>query len=203
NLDASGQAKAQRQFAWGVVRFFNYSTIKGSRKLFSQHNTISMYRNFLKIGWRRLRQEKGYALLNLLGLTLGLSAALCLYAYVRYEHSYDQQWADAERVYRVVETEKDDTGELINSAMTNVQIAPVLQANSAQVETAARLMKWNKYFHAPGTTDYNQATFWYADSTVFEVFPARALSGNLKEALVAPKQVVLTETAARQYYGTT
>lgn len=202
-LADKGMAKAQRQFAWGVVRFFNYSTIKGSRKLFSQHNTISMYRNFFKIGWRRLRQEKGYALINLLGLTLGLSAALCLYAYVRYEHTYDAHIADADRIVRIVEYEPGENDETIHSAQSSVQVAPLLQAKSTAVETAARLISSSQYLHAPGQPAIQESDFWYADSTTFEVFNHQALHGNLQEALVTPNQVVLTETAARRYYGTT
>jgi putative ABC transport system permease protein len=48
-----------------------------------------MFQNFLKIAIRNLTRRKGYAILNVLGLTIGITCCLLIFSYVAYERSYD------------------------------------------------------------------------------------------------------------------
>jgi len=63
-----------------------------------------MWRNYLTVGFRSLTRSRGYAVINLLGLALGLAACLLLLLYVRYETSYDNWLPDYERIYQVQAT---------------------------------------------------------------------------------------------------
>ena len=62
---------------------------------------LEMFRNFLKVALRNLARRKGYALLNVLGLALGITCCLVIFEYVAYERSYDRFEPNADRLYRV------------------------------------------------------------------------------------------------------
>lgn len=61
-----------------------------------------MLTNYLKIAWRNLRKDKFYSLINILGLTIGVTCGLLLLLYVTDELSYDRYQANASRIYRIV-----------------------------------------------------------------------------------------------------
>ena len=69
-----------------------------------------MIKNYLVIAWRNLSKRKGYSLINIGGLAVGVAACLLLYTVVRYELSYDKFNPNYERVYRIVTQDKFSEG---------------------------------------------------------------------------------------------
>src|ERR1700753_1694753 len=66
-----------------------------------------MIKNYLKIAFRNLVRDRSYAILNLLGLSVGLASVMMIVAYVRYELSYDKSYSNHSRVYRLVKEKKN------------------------------------------------------------------------------------------------
>ena len=60
-----------------------------------------MFRSYLKISFRNLIRQKGFSIINLLGLTLGLTVGFTILLYVFSELSYDNFHDNPEQIYRV------------------------------------------------------------------------------------------------------
>ncbi|MEL6535023.1 MAG: ABC transporter permease, partial [Bacteroidota bacterium] len=202
-----GLAKARRQFAGGVLRFFNYSTIRGSGNRSSQQNILSMYRNFLIIALRRLRREKGYATLHLLGLSLGICVALLLGMYIQYEKSYDQFLPQSARTYKLVEA-RTVQGETTQRGVAPYAFAQILPERFPSVENATAI---SGPYHeqqvtvAPQSSDpkhFLEGHVYLADSNFLEVIPFEILEGDPHTALQDPHSVVLTASTAQRFFGT-
>ncbi|MGB3618044.1 MAG: ABC transporter permease, partial [Catalinimonas sp.] len=162
-----------------------------------------MFTSYLLIAWRNLRKQRGYALINVLGLTGGVAACLLIVLYVVHEWSYDRHFAHAERLYRV---ESDITfgGRSMKLAVTSDPVGPYLAENDARVEVAARLRLEGTYFVKPeGQTESVRIDrMAFADSTFFDLFGLSLEAGDPRTALREPNTLVLNATTARQLFGT-
>ena len=76
-----------------------------------------MFKNYFIIALRNFKKDKTYALINLIGLAIGLASVILIFAYVQYELSYDKSYSNSTRVYRL--TSENTTGETQKSVMSN------------------------------------------------------------------------------------
>lgn len=150
-----------------------------------------MFNNYIKIAFRNLRQSPLYGLLNVAGLTLGLTCGLLMAAYVLNELSYDRFHENADRIVLLQQFE--------NSPVTGGKLATDLKQQLAQVEQAVRLKQVKPLITRQGVTAYEE-NFFFADSNAFNVFTLPLVSGNPKTALAEQYGVVLSETMARKYF---
>jgi putative ABC transport system permease protein len=103
-----------------------------------------MIRNFLKIAFRNLVRRKGYAVLNIFGLAIGISCCLAIFEYVAYEKSYDSFQPNADRIFRV--QDEDHEGQLVlNCAAAMPGVAPAMKREFPEVENVCRLFKVELY----------------------------------------------------------
>ncbi len=161
-----------------------------------------MLKNYLKITLRNLRRSKGYAVINILGLAVGMACCLLIARYLQHEQSYDQHHANADRVVRVA---LDATlGEQnVQSAMSAIPLARAMAEEIPEVAQATRL--WHD--RAGAMTVYaDDAQFLennvvFADPNVFDVFTFPLQDGDPATALAEPYTVVLTESMAQKYFG--
>jgi len=163
-----------------------------------------MLKNYLKIALRILRRYKAYSLINIAGLAIGLACCLLILAYVRHELSYDRYHQNTAQIYRVVE-ELDLPGNKIHMAITPAPFAPAMDNDLEEVVHAVRFMSsrnigekvlvrfQDRYFY--------EDKWFYADDAVFDIFTFPLAKGNPKTALKEPLSVVVTEEAARKYFG--
>ncbi len=159
-----------------------------------------MLRNYLKIALRNLKRNKGYAFFNVFGLALGMACCALVYLYVQDELSYDGFHEKAERIYRVNLEAVPSIGMEQPIALTPNIVGPLLTREFAQVEKAVRLNVLG------GIVNYNEKTFEenvfvFADSTFFDIFSFQFVAGDRASVLNRPNTVVLTESAARRYFG--
>lgn len=182
---------SKRKYIWNTLRFLRLRYMKGIDD-FEQLTTLAMIKNYLKVAFRTLVRQRTYAGINILGLAIGLAACLLIIMYVFHERSYDNFYADGERVFRVANGERGRyTPELL--AMTMMEEYP-------QVEVATRISGlWESHFRIGEQSFFQDGAAW-ADEHVFEVFQMQFLAGDPKTALVNPDQVVLTETLANKFF---
>jgi putative ABC transport system permease protein len=100
-----------------------------------------MLQNFLKIAFRNLSRRKSYAILNILGLTVGISCCLLIFTYVAYERSYDNFNEKADRIYRVQDEEYTNGKMVVPCASAMPGVAPFMKKEFPEVENACRLHK--------------------------------------------------------------
>jgi ABC-type antimicrobial peptide transport system, permease component len=147
-----------------------------------------------------MKKSKAFSFINILGLTVGLTASFLIFLYIRFEVSYDAFHAKADRIYRIVADIKTPT-ETINSNKPAWAVPSNLKDEFGEVEAFARFT--NADFPArKGDVVFQEDECGFADSTFFSVFDFTLIAGDRKTALKAPFSIVLTESAAKKYFGT-
>jgi len=164
-----------------------------------------MIRNYLKIAFRNFRKHKLFTLINIVGLTIGISAALVIYLIVHFDFTFDKHHPDGDRIYRVVSHYGYNGESGYNDGVTAALPLAVKGevsglAESAPFRTIAQpnvvVPNGNK---APAKFR-NQADVILADGRFFNIFTYQWLAGSAKTSLQAPFQVVLTAKQAKIYF---
>ncbi|MBI4551173.1 MAG: ABC transporter permease [Candidatus Latescibacteria bacterium] len=160
-----------------------------------------MLKSYLMVAVRTLLRHRGYSLLNIVGLAIGIACCLLILLYVQYELSYDRFHTNADQIYRVVREERAP-GRVTHLAITPAPLAPALRQEFPEVRRVVRLKPPNAaWMLRYEDKSFYETNFYLADSTVFDVFFIPLLKGNPATALQRPFTVVLTETVARKYFG--
>lgn len=159
-----------------------------------------MFNNHIKIAWRTLLKHKGLFAINILGLSIGIAAALIIFLFVSDELSYDRFHEKSDNIVRVVLRGKMN-GEIIKEAVTPGPVASTLQKEFPEVLQATRL----KSQGTPQITYKNQTfrdnKFAYVDANFFEIFTVPLIKGDTKTALIEPNSIIITQELASKYFG--
>jgi putative ABC transport system permease protein len=159
-----------------------------------------MIKNLLKTAVRHIRKHLGYSLLNILGLTLGITSALFLIIYVSDELSYDRYHKNADRIYRVSTkiTEPDDQFTWI---VAQIPMGPQVVQDYPEVQSFVRFFNMPRALYKYEDKEYNEENFYYADSTLFDIFTYKVIKGEVRSAVKDPGKIVLTRSVATRYFG--
>ena len=162
-----------------------------------------MLKNYLKIAWRNLLRNKTFSIINIAGLAIGLACFLVIALYVLDELSYDRFNTNADRIYRI-NTDIRFGGSEMHAAETSDMMGQVLKKDYPQVEQYTRIYNNAGYkLIKKGNSFIKEQNVANVDSTFFDVFTFSAIEGNTHRALDGPNTVVVTESAAKKYFGTT
>ncbi len=159
-----------------------------------------MLKNYLRVALRNLRNNKGFSVINIIGLAVGVASCITILLYVQNELSYDRFNKDAGNIYRVhfhaFFNDKD-----LNMALSCAPLEPTLLRDYPQVVTGTRVA----YTGAPvlryRDKAFSETKFYFVDSTFFDVFSVHFIEGNPKTALTQPNTIVITEAMAKKYFG--
>lgn len=161
-----------------------------------------MLRNYITVALRTMRRHTGYTAINVFGLAVGISCAFLIATYVLHEVSYDDFHEDADSIYRITYDRRLGDEET-HTALTPPALAGVVRQSLPGATEAVRLWR-----DTPGTMTvrYRDRAFQeegvvFADSNVFRTFSFPLLRGDARTALNEPYTIVLTERAARKYFG--
>ncbi|GAC1300567.1 MAG: hypothetical protein NVSMB24_01470 [Mucilaginibacter sp.] len=161
-----------------------------------------MIKNYIKTAYRSLLKNKGFTILNLLGLSLGLASCLLIILYVADELSYDRYNTKVDRIYRVNEDLKLGENN-VNYAVCMPPLAQALKNDFPYVENTVRIKTvWPKHAKI-GDNSISVNGFVFADPSLFDVFTLPMVSGDPKTALAEPNSVVITESTAKKYFENT
>ena len=165
-----------------------------------------MLKNYFITAFRNFRHHKVFTLINVLGLSVGISAALVIYLIVSYDFSYEKSTANGDRIYRVI-TDIRFSGEVFhNSGVTN-SLPDAAAKDLTGLEASAPL-----YTYSPKVTIHpangakpavfkDQPHIAFTDGNYFKLFSFYHWQvGSPQTALDAPFQVVLTESRMRSYF---
>src|SRR5215213_786724 len=142
-----------------------------------------MFKNYLKTAFRNLLRYKGFALINIASLSIGIIGCLVIGLFVWDEKEYDRNIPGGENVYRIYEERKGNDATTY-AACTPPAFAPFLQHQYPEVAATARMFMSNdKYLIEVGEKAAYETKGWIADSSFFTVFPIKFLKGNAGTAL--------------------
>ena len=179
---------------------FDYSPVS---RLTSHDKQQTMLKNYLKTAWRNLLKNKVFSFINILGLAIGLCCFLLISMYVLDELSFDKFNEKADRIYRVNSNISMGGTDLILSVSPDIMGA-TLKKDYPEIEEYTRIYNSNgNKLVKKGNEFINEPRVAHADSTLFRVFTLPAIAGDPNTALNEPNTVVLTESTAKKYFGTT
>jgi len=160
-----------------------------------------MIKNLLLVAIRNFKRDKGYSLLNILGLTIGITFSLFLIFYIKDELGYDRYNKNAESIYRINAYIQEKDKDLMKWASTPFPLAPALKKDYPEVAEAVRFVGNGKTMYRNGDLRFYEEKTFYADSNVFRVFTYQFIEGDPNTALVEPNSMVLTQSLAEKYFG--
>ncbi len=159
-----------------------------------------MFKNLLKISLRNLYKDKTYSIINIFGLTIGITCSLFLLLYILDELSYDRYHKNTDSIYRIVSHIKEPDNEF-TWASTQTPLADELDDNYPEIENAVRFIGLDRTIYKIGDKQFPEERFYLADSTVFDMFSYEFIGGDPNTALDNSFSIVLTETTAKKYFS--
>jgi len=159
-----------------------------------------MLNNYLKIAFRNISRQKAYAAINILGLSIGMAAALFILFWVREECSFDRFHANADRIYRMAQVFHYDDYHL-EQANTPSILAETMKNECPEAELVTRVRGFDETLVIAGENRLNEARHGVADDQFFKVFSFPFIQGNPETVLSAPQTAVISESAAKKYFG--
>jgi putative ABC transport system permease protein len=164
-----------------------------------------MIRNYFKIALRGFRKHKLFTLINVVGLSIGISAALVIYLIVHFDFTFDQFHKDSARIYRVT-TDYSFAGEVGHNNGVTMALPGAVKTEATGVDIVAP-------FYLYGQEDVmipdgpvanhklkKQEGIIFADEQYFKLIQYNWLAGSAKASLKQPNQVVLTSAQAKIYF---
>ncbi len=161
-----------------------------------------MITHLLKIAIRTFSRNKGYMLINMIGLVTGIAFSCMLYVYVQHELSYDRFHTKSERIFRVLTIDKRDPPQVRRYGITAPALGAELVNNYPEVEDMVRLHRFvgQVVFELNGQ-NFQERNWFTTDENFFDVFDFEFIEGDRATALKEPQSVVLTESSAKKYFG--
>lgn len=159
-----------------------------------------MIKSYLKIAWRNLIRHKSFSFINIGGLSIGIAACLLISLYVHYQVSFDAVQPKKERIVRVTNLMHTPENDNVNVALSPALLATFLNNNYPEVEKAVRfepdraVVKVNNQL-------FKEDNFYKTDAGVFKVFDYKFLEGTPENALTGMRDIVLTKSLAKKYFG--
>jgi putative ABC transport system permease protein len=159
-----------------------------------------MLKNFFINALRNMKKQRGYVIMNVSGLAIGLTSFLFITLYVIHELSYDRFHQNYENIYRLKVVGRMAGGEL-DQAVTAAPMAQAMINDYPEVLAATRVTQMGDWLVKYGENRFNESGILFADSTFFNLFDFRLLRGDPNTALARPRSVILTEEYANKYFG--
>lgn len=160
-----------------------------------------MIKNYIKVAIRNILKYKFFSAINILGMTIGLSACLLITLYVIDELSFDQFHKNADRIYQVGLHGKIGDQD-IRTANTCPPMSKALVSEIPEIESSTRIAP---YYGQPaikyGDLSFAEEKVFFVDSNFFDFFSFKLLEGDSKTALREPQSVVLTTEMEKKYFG--
>ena len=163
-----------------------------------------MLKNYLVVAWRNIQKNKGYSLLNILGLAVGMAVFILIFLYVRMELSFARWHEDSERIYRVVQHQPGN--KYLGSdrfAVTQAPLAAALMQELPEVVAATRLDNSGNVMFTYKEKNFLEKSMHWADPNLFKVFSVKLLLGDPNSALTDPHSILFSESMAQKYFGET
>lgn len=198
-LKEEGAFSARRKFIWDVIRFFRWSYIKRTKKIYTS-NSLIMISSYFKLGIRTAIRNGLTSSINLVGLSVGLGVAITIFAFIDYQFHMDSFHKNQLRIYQITNIVKEVTEDLneCNWGDSPMLLGPMLKQDNPAIESFTRIE------YGSGSLRYNESVFnesiWFVDSDFLSMFSFKVLYGN-PQALKKKNEIVITQGMSEKYFG--
>ncbi len=160
-----------------------------------------MFSNYLLTAWRNIKKQKGYSLINLSGLAIGMACCLLILLFVQDELSFDRYHDKADRIYRLA-IDAEVGGSMSHFALAPFAAPPVFADEIPEVESYVRIVRLGRrQIIEHQERSFEEEGIFFSDKTFFNIFSHAFKAGNAETSLDAPGSVVITEDTARRLFG--
>ncbi len=162
-----------------------------------------MFKNYLKVAIRNLSKRKIYSLINIVGLATGMAICLMIVLFIKNELSYDRFEKNKDQIYRMV-VDRKYPGRSTSYSLIPQSFAQTIKQEIPEVTEAVRIFNFlgNGSFQLKqGDKSFEEKHALLVDSNFFNVFDYPFVQGDPATALDKPNTMVLTQTAAKKYFG--
>jgi putative ABC transport system permease protein len=159
-----------------------------------------MFISYFKNAVRTLISQRFYSLINIVGLSIGITACILVTFYIKHDLSYDKYHKNAENIYRIEFSITQDgiTNHLVQS---QALLGPTLKNEYPEIKKISRIYFSNRSLVKAGDKNNFEDRIVYADSAFFEIFSYQAIAGDETRFLKRPNSIILTESTAKRYFG--
>lgn len=158
-----------------------------------------MIKNYFKTAWRNIKSQPLFSLINISGLSLGITCCMMIFLYVQSELSYESFHGKADRIFRIT-SEMHEPNRINHFAPSSSMTGSRIKANFPEVESIVRLELSSRAISFDDKKFFDNKLIW-ADSTLFTMFDFNLLEGDRKKALAKPYSIVLSQSTAKRYFG--
>jgi putative ABC transport system permease protein len=156
-----------------------------------------MIKNYVTLALRNFYKNRVYTLINILGLSLGLTACIIIFLVIDYDLSFDKFHTKYDRIYRVVQDGESASG-IGYSSVTPYPLAKAFRNDFPEIPLVTQLHYQGEAILTAGGEKQRVHQVLFADSMFFDVFDFKVLSGNPKVDLGEPGKVFLTQSMAKK-----
>jgi putative ABC transport system permease protein len=162
-----------------------------------------MFKNYFKTAWRNLFRNKLYTVINIAGLSFGITCFVLIGLYLFDELTFDQQHSNANRIYRVI-SHKTVKGEDLVLPMASYKLAEESKKLIPEIENTTRFtINWTDYISNPENQNRFYETIYMCDQNFLKVFDFPLVDGDRNTALQEPNSVIITEDLALKMFQST
>lgn len=158
-----------------------------------------MIRNYIKVALRNIVKSSSYAIINISGLAVGLTAFILIFLWIQDELSFDRFNVRADKLYRVVENQYYANSELFPVAVTPAPLGPSLKENFPEITNAVRLTQVGFLFRHENIA-FNEDGLM-ADPSFIDMFSLEFVKGDPKTAFSKLEGIIISETLAKKYFS--
>ncbi len=158
-----------------------------------------MFKNYFKTAWRNLSKNKVFTLLNITGLSLGVTVCLFVGIWLQRELSFDNFHPNGDAIFRVSNTFKSES-ESFSQAPSGPALGAQLPKLLPSVKSACRAFAYSGKFKS-GNNLFIEQNVQIVDSNFFRFFGFKLSKGNSLQCLSSSNDIVLTEHIAKKYFG--
>lgn len=163
-----------------------------------------MLHHYIKVAFRNLSRNKVFSIINILGLSVGMSVCLLIYQYIHFELSFDRFHENAENIYRLTREDRRG-GEIIDRGVSVTKLlGPVSLESMPEIKKMVRVHDSFEdlvFTTVDKSKVFQEARYWYVDSNFLDVFDYPVKYGDMETALSEPHHMIITAEVAERYFG--
>jgi len=163
-----------------------------------------MFKNYFKTAFRNFKRNKSYAIINVLGLAIGIAACLLIFLVIQFETSFDNFHKKKDSIYRVGSEFHSQDGVSYSDGVA-LPVGPQLRIDFPQIKEVASIFRNGGQITIDNGNGQQkklvEENFYYAEPEFFKMFDFGWISGNAQSCLNDPTSAVLTQETAEKYFG--
>jgi putative ABC transport system permease protein len=160
-----------------------------------------MLKNYLLLAVKNFRKQKMFSLINILGLTIGITCCLMIFLFIMNEFSYDKFHKNGKDIYRIMRVGNTNGEKRFIPWVTPAYAKALMTDYPDAIKKTVRVQPDNDLV-TYNNVSFNEKKIYLTDTNFFEFFSFRLLKGNPATVLSDPLSIVMTASAAKKYFGT-